>query len=98
VLEEFLREIKNSLDKNLKKIVLFGSRARGEGKAGSDYDLLLVLEKIDRRTRDLIDSIVSWFLVEKGVYFSVHSFTQEQLEKMRFEPFIINAEREGILL
>lgn len=41
---------------NVEKAVLFGSRAKGTHKPGSDIDLALVGEKLDWRTIGRIDS------------------------------------------
>jgi predicted nucleotidyltransferase len=38
----------------LHSMVLFGSRARGEGEWDSDYDVLVVVECLDRTTRETI--------------------------------------------
>ena len=40
-----IREVANS-----RKIVLFGSRARGDGDENSDYDLLVVKAKVKSRS------------------------------------------------
>ena len=44
IVSEFSKQVKALLKENLKLIVLFGSRARGEGRADSDIDLLIVEE------------------------------------------------------
>jgi excisionase family DNA binding protein len=36
------------------KIILFGSRARGDGRPDSDYDLLVILESVGHRREDRI--------------------------------------------
>lgn len=41
---------------NVEKAILFGSRAKGTHKSGSDIDLALVGEKLDWRTIGRIDS------------------------------------------
>ncbi len=45
IAREFTRKLGEKIGDNLKKAVLFGSRAKGISKADSDYDLLLVLKK-----------------------------------------------------
>ncbi|MBI3249135.1 MAG: nucleotidyltransferase domain-containing protein [Deltaproteobacteria bacterium] len=52
-----LEHFKNLLLENgipLQSLVLFGSRARGEAEAESDYDVLVVVERIDRKIRATI--------------------------------------------
>jgi len=38
----------------LHSVVLFGSRARGDDNEDSDYDVLVVVERIDRATRKTV--------------------------------------------
>jgi predicted nucleotidyltransferase len=54
VIQEFLRQIAPIRDR-LERIILFGSRARGDHKPYSDYDILIVLEE---RDRPIIDTLV----------------------------------------
>jgi predicted nucleotidyltransferase len=42
--EEVVASLKRRLGKNLVSVILFGSRARGEGDEGSDWDLLVLAE------------------------------------------------------
>lgn len=43
----------------LHSMVLFGSRARGEAEWDSDYDVLVVVERLDRTIRETI-STCAW--------------------------------------
>ncbi|MFA4955622.1 MAG: nucleotidyltransferase domain-containing protein [Candidatus Methanoperedens sp.] len=53
-LQMFINSSKNVFGNNLKAIVLFGSRASGIARKYSDYDLLIIAEKLpsDWRKRD----------------------------------------------
>ncbi|MBI4378469.1 MAG: nucleotidyltransferase domain-containing protein, partial [Nitrospinae bacterium] len=42
---EFAGRVRSRLKNHLKKIILFGSRARGDSYEGSDYDILIVLDE-----------------------------------------------------
>ncbi len=44
--EELVKVYKNYLGDNLISIVLFGSHARGEAKATSDYDFFIIAENL----------------------------------------------------
>ena len=66
-LKDILQEIKEGLQKRysskLKGIMLFGSYARGEQRAGSDIDIAIILEDFSHacieieQTSDIISSI-----------------------------------------
>ena len=59
VLQEFLEKI-NPLRKHITRVILFGSRARGEHRMDSDYDLLIVVpRKEDQLIDGLYESVMS---------------------------------------
>ncbi|MBI4865225.1 MAG: nucleotidyltransferase domain-containing protein [Candidatus Riflebacteria bacterium] len=49
-LDRFLREATLAVGDRLRRVILYGSRARGEARPGSDYDVLVV---VDRREPEL---------------------------------------------
>lgn len=53
VLEDFLQRI-DPVRQEIKQIVLFGSRARGDYAFDSDYDLLLVVVNKNARLIDVL--------------------------------------------
>ncbi|MBA4179252.1 MAG: nucleotidyltransferase domain-containing protein [Anaerolinea sp.] len=53
VLEEMTRRIVDRFEPE--KVVLFGSRARGDSRPDSDYDLLVVLKTCSSRRRMAVD-------------------------------------------
>jgi len=82
------------------KVVLYGSRARGDFNSSSDWDLLVLLNK-GRIEPDDYDKI-SWPLYkmgwEHGEQFSVKLYTCKDWEKRSFTPFYKSVEKEGIIL
>jgi predicted nucleotidyltransferase len=48
-LRAFRREVVRALPENVVEVVLFGSRARGEGRSDSDYDVAVFVRALDRR-------------------------------------------------
>lgn len=55
IAREFAEDLRKSLGARVRQILLFGSRARGDAREGSDYDMLVV---VDRRTPDVRLSIL----------------------------------------
>lgn len=94
----FLEKIKAQFNDHLKKIILFGSMARGDANTESDYDFLLIFDNVKKEEEDFIEDIASEILIEYGKLFSIYILNQQQFEQMKFEPFIINAQKEGLLL
>ena len=79
---------------------LYGSRARGDNRADSDWDLLVLLNRPHKE--DLDFTTISYPLMELGFdlgqYFSVHTYSQQEWNKMSFLPFYKNVERDKIVL
>lgn len=98
ILSSFLEKIRNRFGSHLLKVILFGSMVREEFSPESDYDLLFIFDEVKEETKDFVEDLASEMLVEHGRLFSTFCLSQQQLEQMRFEPFIMNAQREGVLL
>ena len=81
-------------------VLLFGSRARGEARKGSDWDILIVLPK-ERLQQSDYDQ-VSYPLVELGWMLGEQInpiiYTQKEWEANSITPFYDNVIREGISL
>ena len=81
-------------------VILFGSRARGEAKKGSDWDILIVLPKNRLEQKDYDD--VSYPLVELGWQLNEQinpiMYAQEEWAASSITPFYDNVLRDGINL
>ena len=82
---------------NLKKIIIFGSFARGDYHKGSDLDLIIVGE-FKERFIDRIGKIIE--LNKSDLEIDVMVYTEEEFQKMIKErrPFIEQALEEGIVV
>jgi len=82
---------------NLKKIIIFGSFARGDYHKGSDLDLVIVGE-FKERFIDRIGKIIE--LNESDLEIDVMVYTEEEFQKMIKErrPFIEQVLDEGIVV
>jgi predicted nucleotidyltransferase len=99
VIRHFLEKIADVRGR-IGKIVLFGSRARGDNKPWSDYDVLLLVDKRDQALVDrLYDSVGE---VEDNLYcdVSLKIVPQAEWERRRRlgSRFVANVTREGIIL
>jgi predicted nucleotidyltransferase len=82
---------------NLKKIIIFGSFARGDYHKGSDLDLIIIGE-FKERFIDRIGKIVE--LNNSDLEIDAMVYTEEEFQKMIKErrPFIEQALEEGIVV
>lgn len=94
-----IKEIVQSADPD-GKVIFFGSRARGDFREDSDWDLLILLNKphiepsdFDRIAYPLYE--LGW---REGEQFSPKLYTIEDWEQRSFTPFYKQIAMEGIVL
>jgi predicted nucleotidyltransferase len=97
-LKNFIDQLRKRFGRNLKKIILFGSRARGDHTDESDYDFILIFEEVSPEVKDKLDDLCLKMLLEHDMVITDFAFTEKDLERKRYEPFIMNAKREGMFL
>jgi predicted nucleotidyltransferase len=97
ILREFKQEIIKVYGRSLKKIILYGSWARGQATSESDIDILLVLEGkiVPGKEIDRIIDIVSNINLKYGVLISVYPVSERKYLKTD-SPLLLNIRREGI--
>ena len=80
------------------KVVLFGSRARGDARTDSDFDVHVIRHSDEPRYRRSIPLYVA--LADLPVEVEVMVYTPEEVEEWRLVPqaFITTAVREGITI
>jgi len=90
--------LKKELKEQIKSIILFGSRARGDFQSGSDYDILVLVTKKTKELRDKIDEIVWEIAWEHNVVITAFIYEKSRFENDRFEPLFMNIQKEGVLI
>lgn len=94
---EQIRQLKRQIIPS-EKVILFGSRARGDEREDSDWDLLILLDKPSSATDDYDNygfpfTEMGW---NHGTYISPKIYTLAEWEKRRPSLFYKNVEQEGI--
>ena len=83
------------------EVVLYGSRARGDAREYSDYDILvLVSEPVNMALKDRILSNVYPMQLETGAMLTLVTYNRQQWDSppYRAMPFRHNVERDGVIL
>lgn len=102
VIAEFAKDVSEILGNDLKKIILYGSYARGDYTATSDVDIMILtslsdaeIEHAERPVFDLAFDV----LMETGVDISVVIKNEEHFNYwLGALPFYNNVQREGIVI
>lgn len=98
--EEFKEKLLAALPDQVRDIILFGSKARGDGHPESDVDLLVVLENPTKEQTDRVGDIMFDILFDRGVELSAITFSREEVMQKRElgTPLMRNVAEEGIII
>ena len=102
ILNEFTQEIKKLLGNRLKKIILYGSYARGDYNKNSDIDIMILtdlnFEEIEEY-RDKISDIAYDIELENDIIISPIIKNIDKFNaRINIVPFYSNIQREGVIL
>ncbi|MDR2027225.1 MAG: nucleotidyltransferase domain-containing protein [Prevotellaceae bacterium] len=99
---EMLDKIKHVLRTNAPntKAVLYGSRARGDARPDSDWDILVIIDREQTVSSDYEQIAYPLYDLgcESDASISVSLYTENEWEKRSFTLFYKNVEAEGIVL
>ncbi len=98
VLTAVKQRLHETLQDNVRQIILFGSRSRGDEEKDSDYDILLLVGKRTRALEDQVDDIAYEMLDRYGAVVTILVFEMETFEREMNEPLFCNVRREGVVL
>ncbi len=98
VVQEFVAALREKLGSRVRQILLFGSRARGEAREGSDYDMLVIVDHRSPEVRSTILEIESRLMDRYGVLVTTILRSQEEWERSQAFPLALNIARESIAL
>ena len=79
----FVERLLYALNGQVLSVILFGSRARGQAKAGSDMDILVVLREPDAKIRRMVRQIAVDLWLESDIYLSTRVWSQDHWRQLQ---------------
>jgi predicted nucleotidyltransferase len=98
ILKQFKHILQQTLGDRLMELRLFGSHARGDSNQGSDYDVLVI---VDKRTDDIREMVLDAdveMMNRHEKLFAALIYDESEWQNARSFPHAWNIEREGIVL
>jgi predicted nucleotidyltransferase len=101
--KKVLDKIKCTVENNAPdatKVILYGSRARGDARPDSDWDILVIINKEKKDDSDFRRIAYPLYDLSSDldILISVNLYTTTEWEKRSFTIFYKNVEKEGIIL
>lgn len=100
ILKELRKELKNIYGEKLRKVLLFGSYARGDQQYGSDLDLMVLVDLQDkdiRKYRNQVLDLTTDITIRYGIVISVIENNYDHFyDWVDYLPFYNNVNNEGV--
>ena len=96
VTKEFAAAVRQRLTSHVKKIILFGSRARGDYREGSDYDFLIVVDQRSKRRKNAVLDASVEIMNNHYALAAYILWDEDEWEYKKGFPIGLNILKEGI--
>ena len=98
-IREVIDEVSGEMGIKVDRVILFGSRVRGDYREDSDWDILVVVEEEDRKRRDEFWLRVEDKLVKCGIIPEIIVVEKSTFNKYNHPGVVFYyAEREGVAI
>ena len=104
IIEEFVNGVKRILGNNLKKIILYGSYARGDYTEDSDIDIMILTDLEGKELEKYRNKIYDYCydIEEKNNFHIDLSPLVKNIDRFNYWleglPFYMNVQKEGVVL
>lgn len=102
LMDQYVSEIQKIYGEHLRRILLYGSYARGDFKTGSDVDIMILLDISDieiKNYRHQLSDMTFDFNMNNDVDIKPIVKSEEHFMKwVKNYPFYANVDREGVML
>ncbi|HLF90728.1 MAG TPA: nucleotidyltransferase domain-containing protein [Anaerolineales bacterium] len=97
-LQGLIETLQNRFSEQLRDVILYGSKARGDSTPDSDIDILIILSDENEQLRRDILTIASQFSLEYDVLISPHVIGETRFSQKRGFTYYRNVARDAIQL
>lgn len=94
----FAKRLRERLGDRIERVILFGSRARGEAEEDSDFDFLVLVDHFTKALEGQVRDLAYEMLDRHGAVVSAIVVPVDHFLNDRWEPLYVNARQEGINL
>lgn len=102
LIEKYIIEIQKIYGMHLKRIILYGSYARGDSKVDSDVDIMILLDMSDlelKKYSQLLSYMTYDFNLDNDIDIKPIAKSDDHFEKWMVNyAFYANVQREGVVL
>jgi predicted nucleotidyltransferase len=97
--KELIDELKKLYGDNLSRVILYGSKARGDATEDSDIDIMIVLKDVKDKSKELekVIKLTTEIDFRYETLISITLQSEEEYLKKR-SPLLLNVRKEGIVL
>lgn len=102
IINDFLKNVRKELGNRIKKIILYGSYARGDYNKNSDIDIMILTDLNNKEIeiyRNIISDIAFDIELETGFIISpLIKNIEKYNDRIDVIPFYMNVNKEGVIL
>lgn len=98
IVQELAQRLREEFGERIQRIILYGSRARGDAAPDSDYDVIVLVDQQTEGLEERIEEVkydVAW---QYDAVIVVLVYETSYFKRKEYEPLFMNVRREGILL
>ena len=97
LIKEIQDLLRDKFDGNISRVILYGSRSRGDYKEYSDYDILVIVkEDFDWRFEREVNNALIDIDLKYDIILDVRLISENEMKTIiGKQPFILNAIKEG---
>lgn len=95
---EYARRLRKRLGENLQSVTLYGSRARGDARDGSDFDLVVIVENCDHAVRESVSAVDVGMMDDFDELFVGIVYSEDEWRIESRMPLGWNVANEGVAL